>query len=141
MEDLKLQVKSSFRTEMIATGLYAVLAEQYGKKNRDIYDKLKEASEQEHMHGRMFNQFMQNRWGHDAGSEKIWITIGRFAARMMRPLSLEKKLKSLSGKESEAVLRIEERLNCDADPSFLKILKRILPDEKSHAAIYGKIFA
>lgn len=141
MEDLKLQVKSSFRTEMVAAGLYAVLAEQYGKKNRDLYDKLKEASEQEHMHGRMFNQFMRNRWGHDAGNEKAWIAAGRFAARIMRPVPLEKKLKSLGRKESEAVYRIKQRLKCDEDPAFLKVLTRILPDEKSHAAIYGKIFA
>ncbi len=141
MEDLKKQVKGSFRTEMVAAGLYAVLAEQYGKKNRDIYDKLKEASEQEFMHGRMFNQFMRSRWGHSAGNEKIWIALGRFAAHVMRPLSLEKKLKSLSGKESDAVNRIEQRLKCGDDPSFLKVLTRILPDEKSHAEIYGKIFA
>jgi rubrerythrin len=140
MEDLKLQVKRSFRTEMFAAGLYAVLAEQYGNKNPDLYNKLKEASEQEHMHGRMFSQFMRSRWGEDAGSEKIWIAAGSFAARMMRPVSLEKKLKSLSGKESEAVKRIEQRLKSDDDPSLLKVLKRILPDEKSHAAIYGKIF-
>ena len=141
MEDLKLQVKSSFRTEMFAAGLYSSLARQYGKNNSVLYQKLKEASEQEYMHGRMFNQFYKTRFNENAGSEKVWLAAGKFAALIIRPLPLKKKLKSLGKKESEAVTRIEERLKRDGEPSYLKILNRILPDEKSHAAIYGEIFA
>lgn len=141
MEISKKQVKASFRTEMLAAGLYSALARQYGKKNSGLYQRLKEASDQEYMHGRMFNQFYKNRFNKNAGNEKIWQAAGRFAAFMMRPVSLENKLRSLSKKESAAVARIEERLKCGDDPSFLKILNRILPDEKSHAAIYGEIFA
>lgn len=141
MYDLKIQVRSSFRTEMFAAGLYYTLAKQYGKNNRKLSQKLKEASEQEQMHGRMFRQFYSSRFGEDAGSEKVWLAFGRFAARMIRPVPLEKKLKALSKKESAAVAKIEERLIYNDDPSFLKILSRILPDEKSHAAIYSEVFA
>ena len=141
MENLKLHVKSSFRTEMFAAGLYSTLAGQYGRKDSALYHKLKEASEQEHKHGRIFNQFFKNRFNENAGSEKLWVFIGKFAGFVIRPVPLKKKLRSLADKESAAVTRIEERLKYDGDPSYLKILSHILPDEKSHAAIYDGIFA
>ncbi len=140
MGDLKLQVKSSFRTEMFAAGLYSVLADQYGKKNPLLGARLKEVSEQEQMHGKLFRHYYFTNYKNEPGSEKLWITMGKSAGRIIRFVPLKKKLKSLSEKEAEAVLRIEEKIKCDGDPSFLKILKLILPDEISHAAVYGEVF-
>jgi rubrerythrin len=140
MGDLKLQVRSSFRTEMFAAGLYAVLANQCSRKNALLSERLREVSEQEAMHGRLFRQYYRNSYNEEPGSEKLWTAIGKFAGGMTKFVSLEKKLKSLSEKESAAVQKIEAKLKCDDDPSYLKILKRILPDEVSHAAVYGEVF-
>lgn len=141
MGDLKLQVRSSFRTEMFASGLYAVLADQCSRKYPLLSERLREVSEQEAMHGRLFRQYFRNSYHEEPGSERLWISIGRFAGGLMKFVSLQKKLKSLCEKESEAVQKIESKLKCDDDPSYLKILNRILPDEVSHAAVYGEVFA
>ena len=140
MESLQEQVRKSFRSEMLATGLYAVLAEQYGKKKPQMGKIFKEASDQEYMHGKLFRQFSLKRFGTPPGNETLWIACGRFAARMMTPFPLKKKLKTLCSKEFEAVVTIGKALSGDPDPGFRKILTRILPDEEAHAAIYKKLF-
>ncbi len=140
MNKLKISVKNSFRTEMIAAGLYAVLAHQYGKKNPEIGKRFSKASEEEHMHGKLFRQYFRNKFNEDAGNEKIWISAGKIAGVVMMLIPLKKKLKNLSIKESDAVKKIEYLISGNSDASFIKILKRILPDEVSHAAIYGEVF-
>ncbi len=92
------------------------------------------------MHGRLFRQYCINSYNEEPGNEKVWISAGKIAGRMMTFMPLKKKLKSLSDKESAAVERIESILKCGDDTSFNKILKRILPDEVSHAAVYGENF-
>lgn len=140
MGDLKSNVKSSFRTEMIATGLYAVLAEQCSKNNPALSERLRKVSQEEHMHGRLFRQYYNNSYSEEPGNEKIWISAGKFAGRMMTFMPMKKKLKSLRDKESAAVERIEAILKCGDETSFNTILRRILPDEVSHAAVYGENF-
>ncbi|PKL16582.1 MAG: hypothetical protein CVV49_15460 [Spirochaetae bacterium HGW-Spirochaetae-5] len=140
MGDLKLQVKSSFRTEMFAAGLYSALADQCRRENPELGARLKKISGEEQMHGKLFRQYYFNAYKDEPGSEKLWIIIGKSAGRLIRFIPLRKKLKSLSDKEAAAVLKIEAKLKCDDDPSYQKILKRILPDEVSHAAMFGEIF-
>ncbi len=140
MNNVKSNIRSSFRTEMVAAGLYSVLSDQYGKRNPQLGIRFKEASEQEHMHGRLFKQFYFNTFNEEAGNEKIWLAAGRFAGRMMTLIPLKKKMKILEEKESAAVKMIEARLAANEEPSIAKILKRILPDEISHAGIYADVF-
>ncbi|TAL33630.1 MAG: ferritin-like domain-containing protein [Spirochaetes bacterium] len=141
MDNLESLVRGSFRKEMLASGLYAVLAMQYAKKNPKLGARLREAAEQEHMHGRLFKHYYFNRFNKQAGNESFWKAVGRFIAGMMTVMPLKKKLNSLSGKESDAVRMIEAALAAGLEPSYQKILRRILPDEKSHAAIYKEEYS
>ncbi len=140
MDELQVQVKKSFRTEMLAAGLYGGLAKQHEKKNPLLHERLREASRQELMHGRMFRKYYRSSFGANPGSEKLWVAAGRIIAMLMVLVPLKKKLGSLSVKESEAVSMIEAKLGTDCEPSYRKILSRILPDEVSHASIYSEVF-
>lgn len=140
MDEFKKMVQSSFRTEMIGAGLYSALSRQYGRKNSTLGERLKRASEDEHMHGRLFRQFYSSAFNQNPGGEKLWMTIGGIIACLQLVIPLEKKLKTLSAIEAKAVRQIEDELKGGADSPFHKILKRILPDEKSHAAIYNEFY-
>ncbi|NCB47769.1 hypothetical protein EOM81_12235 [bacterium] len=139
MEDLKKRIKGSFRMEMIGTGMYRSLASQYSGK-AELSGRFLEFADQEEMHGRMFRELYKKNFGKEIGSGRLWLLTGKTAAFIMRPLPLEKKMKKLSTAESDAVKRIEEALAGECEPGLRKIISRILPDEKAHAALYGEIF-
>ncbi|HOP29776.1 MAG TPA: ferritin family protein [Spirochaetota bacterium] len=139
MEDLKKRIRESFRMEMIGTGMYRALAAQYSGK-AELSRRFMEFADQEEMHGRMFRELYRKNFGEEIGSGRLWLYTGKTAAFVIRPLSLEKKMKKLSIAESDAVKRIEEALAGECEPGFRKIISRILPDEKAHAALYGEIF-
>lgn len=138
MDKFKKQVRSSFRSEMTGAGYYAAIAAQYGPRHSELGEMLRKASDDEHMHGRLFRQFYNSAFNSSPGNEKFWIAAGRLAAFLKRPVSLEKKLKELAAIESRAVKTIEAVLSGEADSPFHKILRRILPDEKHHASIYDE---
>ncbi len=125
--------------EMIGAALYSGFAKQY-RSDEKLREKFLRFSEQEAMHGRLFSQFYRNRYGKGIRGKFFWTGIGRSAAFVMRPFSLQKKLKKVSAAEQEAVKSIEEILACGEENGFLKIMKIILPDEREHAALYGELF-
>lgn len=139
MEDLKKRIKESFRMEMIGTGMYRTLASQY-REREYLSGRFTEFAGHEEMHGRMFRELYRKNFNEEVGNGKFWQFAGKTAAFIMRPLPLEKKLKKLNTAESDAVIRIEEALAGQCEPGFRKIISRILPDEKTHAALYGEIF-
>ena len=139
MNELKKQVKESFRMEMIGTGIYHALSRQY-KKSPEISNSLKEFSQQEEMHGKLFKQYYKKTFGKSIKGESFWQFAGRAAAIVMRPLSLETKLKKIGAAESQAVFRIEKALAGGEDTGYHKIIRRILPDEKAHAALHGQLY-
>lgn len=63
MEALKNQIQKSFRMEMIGTGLYDALAKQYGRKDQKLGKRLQTFSNDERMHGRLFQKRSQNLFG------------------------------------------------------------------------------
>lgn len=63
MEALKNQIQKSFRMEMIGTGLYDALAKQYGRKDQKLGKRLQTFSNDERMHGRLFQKCSQNLFG------------------------------------------------------------------------------
>ena len=138
MKDLKKQIQRSFRMEMIGTGLYSALAKQYGRQNQKLGERLQAFSDDERMHGRLFQKCSQNLFGNAPGGEHLWRFIGKMAAWSMRPLSLQAKLKKLSIAEKQAVERIEQALAAGGDTSFHKTIRVILRDEKTHAAFYDE---
>jgi rubrerythrin len=140
MNNLKDQLHKSFRAEMMASGLYKKLSNQYKKRNPDLSKRLIEIAGQEHMHGRLFRQYHKKVYGKEIRGETIWIAVGKLVAYLLVPLSLESKIQKLSCKELEAVVKIENQLLIVKEPSLLKVLKTILPDEKAHANLYNDFF-
>jgi rubrerythrin len=141
MDEMKSRVKKAFRTEMTAAGLYGVFARQYGKTRPGLGERFAKASEEEHMHGRLFRQLYRNSFGGDIGGEKFWMGAGRMAALFMTPVPLKAKLKAVSRKEAEAVAMITGELSGSQETALARVLKRILPDEESHAKIYDEVFS
>lgn len=139
MNELKKQVKESFRMEMMGTGLYRALSRHY-RHNPHVSQRLMDFSEQEAMHGRLFQQYYRKTFGKTLRGEKTWLLTGRFVALIMRPMSLESKLKKIGTIENKAVQRIEDALSTGEDNGYIKIIKRILPDEKAHASLYGELY-
>lgn len=138
MKDLKKEIQRSFRLEMIGTGLYSALAKQYGRQNPNLGERLQTFSDDERMHGRLFQKCSQNLYGNAPGGEQLWHFVGKMAAWAMRPLPLEAKLKKLNIAEKHAVEQIEQALATGEDTSFHKAIQVILRDEKAHAAFYDE---
>ncbi|HOC58664.1 MAG TPA: ferritin-like domain-containing protein [Smithellaceae bacterium] len=138
MEALKNQIQKSFRMEMIGTGLYDALAKQYGRKDQKLGKRLQTFSNDERMHGRLFQKCSQNLFGTPPQGEALWQFVGKMAAWAMRPLPLEAKLKKLSIAEKQAVERIEKALAAGENTSFHKAIRVILRDEKTHAKFYDE---
>jgi len=139
MNNLEKKVKESFRMEMIGTGMYRALASQYREKP-DLSSRFREYADQEEMHGRLFREFYRKNFKGEIGNGKFWLFAGRAAAFFMRALTLEAKLKRISAIESGAVRQIEEALSPGEDSGIFKIMRRILPDEKAHAALYRELY-
>ncbi len=140
MDKVKDRIKKAFRTEMAAAGLYGALARQYGKGSPALGERFAKASEEEHMHGRLFRQLYRNLFGGEIGGERLWVTAGRLAALFMAAVPLKAKLRSISRKEADAVAMISRDLSASPEPALGKVLSRILPDEESHARIYAEFF-
>ena len=139
MKESKKQVKESYRMERIGTGMYRALATQY-RKRPELSKRFEEFSDQENMHGRLFQEFYRKNFGKKLRGEKLWYVSGVLAAIFMKPLPLTAKLKKIGAVESQAVTTIEHALASGEDTGFHKILKRILPDEKPHAGLYAEVF-
>lgn len=140
MESLKKQIKNSYKMEMIGTGIYRSLASQY-RENENLKKRFIEFADQEEKHGRMFREYYKKTFGKKLKSGSLWLFTGRTAAFAMHFIPLEKKLKKIGAAETAAVKRIEEALASGEESGFHKIIKRILPDEKAHASLYGELFS
>ncbi len=140
MNEMKKRIRSAFRTEMVAAGLYGALARQYGNTREGLGERLAQASEEERMHGRLFRQLYRNCFGKDIGGERLWTAAGGMAGFLMAPVPLKKKLAMVSRSESEAVAMITRELSGSSETALAKVLRRILPDEESHAEIFGEVF-
>lgn len=139
-DNLKKTIKGSFRMEMIGTGLYRGLAKQYQKKDHDLSRRFSKFSNQEAMHGRLFKNYANDKFGQRFISGFFWQAMGRLAAFFMRPMPLNKKLKKIHAAEEDAVTRIEKVLTEDLDSEYRKIMKTILPHEIAHAALYSEVY-
>ncbi len=137
-EDRK-KVKESFRMECIGAGMYKSLAKQYDK-DEALSGTLLEFSNQEAMHGRLFNAYYRKNFRKDAGWRYFWFFIGMILAQAMRFLSNEKKFQKIAFVETQAVKNINKMLMSGEESDILKILKRILPDEMKHARLYSEVF-
>jgi rubrerythrin len=140
MEDFKSNLKHSFKMEMIGTGIYKGLSKQFKTKNPDLSETFMEFSKQEEMHGKLFQKCFNDLYGKSFKSGFFWKTTGRFAAFMMRPVPLRKKMKKLQIAEQDAVDKIEKLLNEEIEPKFKKVLKVIHPHEILHASLYNKLY-
>lgn len=140
MDYLKKQIRDSFKMEMIGTGIYRSLASQY-REDENLRKRFIEFADQEENHGRMFKEYYKKTYGEKLRSGAFWLFTGKAAALAMRLIPLEKKLKKISAAERAAVKRIEEALASGEESGFHKIIKRILPDEKAHAALYNELFS
>lgn len=137
---IKQQIARSFRMEMIGTGCYRGLSAQYLKREPKLGEKFREFAGHEYMHGTLFETYFRKTYGKDMRGEKLWISVGRLTALMMRLMPLKDKLKKLSTIESQAVAAIEKALAGSGDNGLQKIMKTILPDEKAHAGLYREWF-
>ncbi len=140
MDNVKKEITRSFRMEMLGTGMYRALANQY-RKNSDLSLRFLEFAEQEAMHGRLFRELYRKNYGGAIGGGKLWLAAGRIAALSMRFLPLRAKLKRIGAVEAMAVRQIEDALADGGDSGFHRVIRRILPDEKAHAALYGELYS
>ncbi|MBK1813040.1 hypothetical protein JHL18_20660 [Clostridium sp. YIM B02505] len=141
MDKFQAEIRSSFRTEMFAFGLYTVLGNQYKSFKPNFGEHLKEAGKQEHMHGRIFRQFYKKQYNIDLKEEKLCIAFGKLMGYALTPMPLSKKLKMISDNEANVVVKIEKQITDGVDnKDYLKVLKRILPDEIAHSKIYDDAF-
>jgi rubrerythrin len=139
MQDLKKEIEKSFRMEMLGTGMYRALAKQYSGRP-DLSQKFQKFADDEAMHGRLFQEIYRKNYGKPLGGQGLWLMAGRIAALSMRALPLKAKLKRIGAVEAQAVRQIEEALAGDDGSGFFKVIRRILPDEKDHAALYKELF-
>jgi rubrerythrin len=126
--------------EMIGTGIYSGLSSEFRAKNPDLSKTFMEFSKQEEMHGKLFQKLFNNLYGKSFKSGFFWKITGRFAAFMMRPIPLRKKLKKLQIAEQDAVNKIEKLLKEKTEPELMKVLKVIYPHEILHASLYNELF-
>jgi rubrerythrin len=140
MNDFKRNLKHSFKMEMIGTGIYSGLSREFRAKNPDLSKTFMEFSKQEEMHGKLFQKLFNNLYGKSFKSGFFWKITGRFAAFMMRPIPLRKKLKKLQIAEQDAVNKIEKLLKEKTEPELMKVLKVIYPHEILHASLYNELF-
>ncbi|HOO70681.1 MAG TPA: ferritin-like domain-containing protein [Spirochaetota bacterium] len=139
MKKLKKLIRESYRMERIGTGIYRALAGQY-QKRPELSQRFEVFSDQEAMHGRLFQVYYRKNFGRLMRGEQFWYLVGVAGAVSMRLLPLSLKLRIITREESRAVAKIEEALSTGEETSFHKILRRILPDEKTHAALYMELF-
>lgn len=137
---MQSKIRKSFRTEMLAAGLYQTLAGQCAKNNPELSAMFKAAGEQEYRHGLLFAQHYYEVYGYNLGSGGHWFAFGKRLGRIMAPLPLRVKTRRLCAKEAEAVKMIETELTNPDDSSYHKLLKVILPDEQEHAGLYQQFF-
>lgn len=140
MNNGKQQIMKSFRMEMLGTGLYRSLSSQYRNSEPKLSERFSAFAGHEYMHGRLFGKHFRKTYGESLQGEKFWIFMGRVMALMTRPMSLRTKMKRLSAIESRAVADIEKSLAGGGDEGLHKILRTILPDEKTHAGLYHEVF-
>ncbi|WP_160674510.1 ferritin family protein [Clostridium sp. C8-1-8] len=140
MDNLKAEVRKSFRTEMFAFGLYTVLGRQYKNFKPNFGEHLQEAGKQEHMHGRIFKHFYHKQYNIELKEEKVCIAVGKCVGHLLRPMPLNKKLKMISGNEAKVAVEIEKKIAEGGNKDYIKALKRILPDEIAHSKIYSEAF-
>lgn len=135
---MKSKIRLSYRMELVGQGYYSRLADQYGSKYPELADKMRLFSRHEHKHSKLFAKLYSEMYGKQPGYEWIWRNIGKMAGFILRPLSLEKKLKRLSSVEKMAVKQIEKALQTGQEGGYFKVIKAILPDEERHAALYDE---
>lgn len=136
MSKFKKQIKLSYKVEMIGAGYYRGLAGQYSKKEPEIVRHLLEFGDNEYSHGEMFKKCYRDSFGKDLSGEKFWIAMGKFFTYVLYLMPLKSKLKSLASIEHLAVKMIEKDIASGVADPYVDIIKKILPDEKAHAAIY-----
>ncbi|GKU27211.1 hypothetical protein CFOLD11_40380 [Clostridium folliculivorans] len=140
MDKFQAEVRSNFRTEMFAFGLYTVLGNQYKNFKPNFGEHLKEAGKQEHMHGRIFRQFYKKQYNIELKEEKLCIAFGKLVGYALTPIPLSKKLKMISDNEASVAVKIEKQIADGVHKDYLKVLERILPDEIAHSKIYSEAF-
>lgn len=126
--------------EMIGAGLYKGLAKQYKTRNNNLSQKFIKFSNQEAMHGHLFERYSKEKFNKKFISGFFWKWLGQFMALIMRFVPLNKKLMKLQAAEQNAVVRIEKTLTENIDAEYHKILIKILPHEKDHAGLYSEVF-
>ena len=141
MQDAITTIQASFRMEMMGAGFYQTLAKQCRRRDSSLSRSLRRFSEQEAMHGRLFKEYAKNQFGRQLRTGFFWHMVGRLTAVLMRPVSLEHKLKKLHGIEQAAVEHIEEILAEGGQSGYRQIFQVILPHEKAHAALYAQVFS
>ena len=139
MKELQKLIRESYRMERIGTGIYRALAAQY-QKRPELSQRFEEFSDQENMHGMLFQEYHRKTFGKAMKGERLWYLAGVAGAVSMRLLPLSVKLRIIGNAEIQAVAKIETALATGEESGFHKIIKRILPDEKAHAGLYAEIF-
>lgn len=141
MSEMKGLITKSYRMEMLGTGVYHSLAQQYSKSRPRLSAKFMAYADQESRHGWMFDQYYRQAFGRGLGGGGFWRFMGRMAGFMMRTLPLRAKMRRLSRVETQAVADIEKALAAGNAKGLEKVLRAILPDEKAHAALYAEWFS
>jgi rubrerythrin len=131
-----------YRMEFIGYGLYNRIASQVEKSKPQMAERLRKVARDEEKHGFMFGKFYQKQFGKNY-SKAIWGFVGDVLARLIYPMSTEKKVKKFSDKEKEAVQNLDHAFaggEWVGDP-FLKCLKAIYADELDHSKVYEEFYS
>jgi rubrerythrin len=135
MDNIKKRLSILYKVEMLGAAYYKALSEQY-KNNTQVSGRLSDFAKHESNHGRMFAEAHMKLYGKAPGGEKFWPGLGKLLAIIFRLQPLRAKLKRLGRIEYMAVKQIEKELSSGKDNPYLEIARKILPDEKEHAAFY-----
>ena len=139
MNMMKIQLKWACRVEHLASGFYHTLSKRY-RKQAEVSQILSQFSKDELKHGLMFKKGYRVEFG-----KKLivgpWVTLGKTLAFLQYPVPLRWKLKNLNMLESFAVKIMNHELNAKESNRYRDIVRRILPDEEAHAALYSKLYA
>ena len=139
MNIMKMQLKWACRVEHLASGFYHSLSRRYGKNPR-ISEILSAFSKDELKHGLMFKKGYKVEFGKDLMGGP-WVLCGKTLAVLQYPIPLRWKLKTLSMLEYLATRLIRHELKLEEPNRYRDIVRRILPDEEKHAALYSQLYA
>jgi rubrerythrin len=137
---MKLKLRFFRAVELFATGYFRVLSAQYTGKHPDIAKKLLEFADNEYDHSRMFGKCYLDMFGKSPGREATWIGLGKFQAFINRLLPLRLKIKIVCSLEDLAIRSILKEIESGESNKFIDVLKKILPDERKHAALYRMLY-